>query len=132
MLRAFDEAHTALEAALALHPERGAWWFNLGLLHKARHAFREGLAANQRARALLGDERAVLWNIAICATAAGEGAIAVEALRAIGHDAKLAPSGMPYVDGLAADAGARGHASARAWAAARRCRTSRSASSCCG
>jgi tetratricopeptide (TPR) repeat protein len=100
LLRAFDAAHAVLEAALALHPERGAWWFNLGLLHKARHAFREGLAANQRARALLGDERAVLWNIAICATAAGEGAAAVEALRAIGHDAQLAPSGMPYVDGL--------------------------------
>ena len=64
--------------------------------------FREGLAANQRARGLLGDERAVLWNIAICATAVGEGGAAVEVLRALGHDAKLAPSGMPYVDGLPA------------------------------
>ncbi|MFI5305740.1 MAG: hypothetical protein ACHQ53_00230 [Polyangiales bacterium] len=97
---AYDEALGACERALALEPERGAFWLNLGLLHKARRDFEAGLVANQRARALLGDEKAALWNIAICATALGRGAIAVEAWRTLGHDAGIADTGMPLVDGL--------------------------------
>jgi len=100
LLHAYDEALPAFETALRAQPDNGGWWFNLGLLHKARLAFREGLDANLRARALLGNQKAVLWNLSICATALGEGQTAVESLRCLGHDAKLAPSGMPYVDGL--------------------------------
>jgi tetratricopeptide (TPR) repeat protein len=100
LTHAHDEALAAFEAALAAEPQRGWWWFNLGLLHKARHAWSEGLAANQRARSLLGDERAVLWNIALCAVALAEGDVALESLRALGLDARLANGGMPYVDGL--------------------------------
>ena len=100
LIHAYDEALVALEGALSEQPERGAWWFNLGLLHKARHDFRAGLAANQRALALLGPERPLLWNTASCAIAVGEGAVARDALRKLGHDAQLAASGMPYVEGL--------------------------------
>jgi tetratricopeptide (TPR) repeat protein len=96
----YEQALTKLEAALAEQPERGSWWFNLGLLHKARSAWREALDANRRARVLLGDDKAVLWNLAICATALGDGTSAVEAMRALGHPAELAPSGMPYVPNL--------------------------------
>ncbi len=100
LAHAWDEALAAFEQALAAEPERGSFWFNLGLLHKARGDFRQGLACNQRARALLGDQKAVLWNSAICATALGEGALAVEALRKLGHDARCAESGMPEVEQL--------------------------------
>jgi hypothetical protein len=97
---AYDEGLTECRAALELEPARGAFWLNLGLLHKARRDFEAGLAANQHARSLLGDERAVLWNLAICATALGRGELAVEAWRALGHAAQLAQTGMPFVDHL--------------------------------
>ena len=100
LLRDHDAALASYRAALALQPERGAWWFNLGLLHKAKGEWSEAFAVNQRARALLGDDRPVLWNLAISATALGRGTDAVEALRKLGHDARVAASGMPYVDGL--------------------------------
>jgi tetratricopeptide (TPR) repeat protein len=100
LLRAHDEALASYHAALAERPERGSWWFNLGLLHKAKGEWAEAFAINQRAHALLGDEKPVLWNLAISATALGRGRDAVAALRKLGLDAQLAESGMPYVDGL--------------------------------
>ena len=56
----YSEAAEAYDAALGLDPNNGDWWFNLGLLHKAARDFGAGLAANQRARALLGERRGVL------------------------------------------------------------------------
>lgn len=101
LTRAYEKALPLYEAALAAHPERGSWWFNLGLLHKATGAFAEALSANQNARARLGDDRAVLWNSAISATATGRGTEAVEALQKLGFAAaRVAPSGMPYVEDL--------------------------------
>ncbi len=100
LIRAHEPALPLYEAALAAHPERGTWWFNLGLLHKASGRFAEALTANQNARARLGDDKAVLWNIAICATALGRGEDAAEALQKLGHPARVAASGMPYVDDL--------------------------------
>jgi hypothetical protein len=96
----YDEAESAYTAALALQPDHGDWWFNFGLLHKARHDFDRGLQAAQRARALLGERRGVLWNIALCATALGRGELAVEALRVLGFDARVLSGGMPHVDDL--------------------------------
>jgi len=96
----YADAERAYDAALALDPGNGDWWFNLGLLRKAQGQFEAGLEAAQKARALLGERRGVLWNIAICATALGRGEVAVEALRKLGFDAKLQDSGMPYVEGL--------------------------------
>jgi tetratricopeptide (TPR) repeat protein len=100
LLRAYDDALAACRTALAIDPERGTWWFNLGLLHKARGEWAEALDVNRRARALLGDEKPVLFNIAIAATALGRGDDAAEALRRLGLDAQVAPSGMPWVEGL--------------------------------
>jgi tetratricopeptide (TPR) repeat protein len=100
LLGRHDEALDALQRALALTPAAGGLLHDLTILHKARHAFRDGLEAASRARALLGDQKPILWNVALCATASGEGARAVEALRALGHDARLSASGMPCVDGL--------------------------------
>jgi tetratricopeptide (TPR) repeat protein len=100
LLRAYDDALAAYRAALALEPERGAWWFNLGLLHKAKGEWAEALEVTQRARTLLRDDKPVLWNIAIAATALGRGHDAAEALRKLGLPAEIAASGMPFVDGL--------------------------------
>lgn len=91
-----DRALAAYKAALATMPDNGAWWFNLGLLHKVRGSFEEGLEANRRAGQLLGDERPVLWNTAICATALGRGEEATAAFAKLGIETRVSPTGMPY------------------------------------
>jgi tetratricopeptide (TPR) repeat protein len=92
-----EEALKAYRLALTIDDSRGAWWFQLGLLHKWRGRFQEGLEANQKALARGAAERPTCWNLAICATALGKGALAVEAWQKLGIPAQLAPSGMPLV-----------------------------------
>lgn len=92
-----DDALKAYQVALAIDASRGSWWFHLGLLHKWRGRFREGLEANQKAYARLGAQRSVLWNLAICATALGEGKLALEAWEKLGIRGELSAGGMPYV-----------------------------------
>lgn len=96
----FPEAEEAYDRALALDTNNGDWWFNLGLLHKAQADFARALFATQKAQAILGDKRGVLWNIALSATALGQGRLAVDSLRKLGFKAELLKSGMPQVDGL--------------------------------
>ncbi|MGD8860792.1 MAG: tetratricopeptide repeat protein [Myxococcales bacterium] len=98
--REHEAAREVFDALLEEFPDRGHWWFNRGLLDKAMGDYAAGLEANQRARELVGDEKPILWNIAICATALGQGEAAAEALRAIGFPAQVAESGMPYVEDL--------------------------------
>ena len=92
-----DDALKAYQLALTIDPTRGAWWFHLGLLHKWRGRFREGLTANQKAFARLGAQRPVLWNLALCATALGEGKLALEAWEKLGIRGELSGGGMPFV-----------------------------------
>jgi tetratricopeptide (TPR) repeat protein len=98
--REHEPALEHLKKAVELCPQRGGFWFNLGLLHKTKLELAEALDAFERAHSLVGAEKPVLWNLAICATGTGQGERAVRALRALGHDAKLSDTGMPYVDGL--------------------------------
>ncbi|HKU44245.1 MAG TPA: tetratricopeptide repeat protein, partial [Polyangiales bacterium] len=100
LLRRYEEAADVYRAALSCDESNGEWWFNYGLLHKAAGDFAGGLTVNERARALLGDKKPVLWNIAICATALGKGELAADVMRKLGFDAAVQDSGMPYVAGL--------------------------------
>jgi tetratricopeptide (TPR) repeat protein len=93
----YADAAEAFRDALATDAKNGDWWFNQGLMHKAAGDFEACLSDNQRARELVGDEKRVLWNIAISATALGKGEIAAEAMRKLGFDASVQPSGMPFV-----------------------------------
>lgn len=95
-------AKGALEHALAFDPNRGAWWMNLGLLHKTAGDWDEALKAFQQACLLLGNQKPVLWNVVIAATALGQGNVAAEALKVLGIDASVNESGMPFVDGVPA------------------------------
>ncbi|MCB9591573.1 MAG: hypothetical protein H6719_02470 [Sandaracinaceae bacterium] len=95
-----DDAASSLERAIALEP-RGTWLFDLGLVHKHGRAWAAALDANRRARAALGDgHRGALFNLALAATAVGEGAAAAEAWRAAGIDASRAEGALPFVAGL--------------------------------
>ncbi len=94
-------AQEAFGRALALDPERGWWWYDLGLLHKWRGRFAQGLDCNLKARARLGDEKPILWNLAICATATGNGDVAAGVWAQLGMNASTDPSSaMPFVDAL--------------------------------
>ena len=96
-----SEAQEAFTRAIEIDPERGEWWYDAGLLDKWRGRFDDGYAANEQARMRMGDQRPVLWNLAICATAVGKAEEAVEAWEEIGVPARLDHSrGMPYVAGL--------------------------------
>jgi tetratricopeptide (TPR) repeat protein len=97
-----EDTLQAYKLALTIDGSRGSWWFNLGLLHKWRGRFREGLEANQKAFARLGAQRSVLWNLAICATALGEGKLALEAWQKLGVAGELSSSGMPFVPDMPA------------------------------
>lgn len=79
-----------------LAPDTGYHHYNLGLYCKARGLFDEGLRANQAA-ARLADEPsdAVDWNLGICATGAGEGAIALELWKRRGQKMELGRFGLP-------------------------------------
>jgi len=95
------EAQEAFTRAIEIDPDRGEWWYDAGLLDKWRGRFDEGFAANELARMHLGDERPVLWNLAICATALGKAEEAVDAWLEMGIEARVDRSrGMPYVAGL--------------------------------
>ncbi|MGF1466238.1 MAG: prenyltransferase [Sandaracinaceae bacterium] len=95
--RAFDALTEAgHRALLAREPDRWETHYNIGLFYKNRGRFREGLEANQRAAALGGaDDEAVSWNLAICATAVGEGAAALAEWRKLGLDIDVGPGGWP-------------------------------------
>ncbi len=95
-----EDAVKTLERALALDPAAGDRHYDLGLIHKQSHDFHRALEATQKARALLGDRRPVLWNLAIAATACGRGEEAAEAWRALGIDARAEEGSLPFVEGL--------------------------------
>ncbi len=98
------EALAAYERALATCPGHGAWWNDLGILHKWRGRWEAAFDAFLRARARLGDERGVLWNAALAATALGHGDVAAGLWRDLGFEVRLSQGGMPIVDDVPARA----------------------------
>jgi hypothetical protein len=95
-----QRAEAAYRAALAID-DRGSWRFNLGLLYKHRGRWSEGVAL-YRELAEEDSSEPVMWNLAICATAARMGEVAVEAWRTLKFDARLGEDGLPFVPKLGA------------------------------
>ena len=90
-----------MSRAVELEKDNGGWWFDLGLLHKWRGRFAEGFECNLKAKARLGEQKSVLWNLAICATAIGEGDIAAGIWNELGMESAVnSKSGMPFVDNI--------------------------------
>lgn len=97
--RQHDElALRCYERLAELEPDEASSHYNLGLLHKTRGRFAEGLAANRRALTLLGpdDHREPYdWNLGICATGAGEGPAALEVWKRIGNKIEMGRFDLP-------------------------------------
>lgn len=96
----YARAVVAYNEAIAIAPTRGQTYFDLSLAHKRRGNWRASLDAAESARELLGNEKRVLWNIAIAATALGLGKTAQDAWRALGIAATVSEGGMPLVEGI--------------------------------
>ncbi len=82
---------------LELEPSRWQRAYDYGLFLKNRGRFEEGVVANQRAATLGGaDDESVSWNLGICATGAGQGALALEVWRrACAFKGALGADGLP-------------------------------------
>lgn len=94
------EALAAYRQALALDPDRGAWWHDLAICHKWRGRFDEALRCLDEARARMGDVGPVLFDEAACATAIGDGERAARGWRRLGLEAEVGAGGMPLVAGM--------------------------------
>lgn len=99
-----DSDSLALEAyarALDLEPEHGGWHFDLGVCHKWRGRWQLAFDQFLRARSRMGATKAVLWNMALSATALGEGDLAAGAWRDLGvENVSLGKGGLPVVEGV--------------------------------
>ena len=105
-LRAMGPEHDtmALQAyarALDLEPDHGGWHFDLGVCHKWRGRWQLAFDQFLRARSRMGATKAVLWNMALSATALGEGDLAAGAWRDLGVErVSLGKGGLPLVEGV--------------------------------
>jgi len=95
--RSWDDAcEAAHHRLIELCPDEWANHYNLGLFFKNRGRWAEGVAANERAVELGGeDEDGVLWNLAICATGAGDGEKARATWARHGLELSIGAAGLP-------------------------------------
>src|SRR5262245_44930436 len=79
-----DEALDLFEQAAAIDPNWAVPLYNLGLLFKKQHSWRESFEYNRRAVALDSKNEASWWNLGIAATALGRWQEARAAWRGFG------------------------------------------------
>lgn len=87
-----ERAHATL---CAREPDVAHHHYNAGLFFKTRGRWAEGQAANQRAIELGDDDEPTRWNLALCATGAGDGATALAAWKHLGQHVELGRFGLP-------------------------------------
>lgn len=79
-----------------LNPRKCANHYNLGLFFKTRGRFEEGVQANQKAISLAdGDLEPYQWNLGICATGAGNAALALDLWKRMGQKIEMGRFGLP-------------------------------------
>ncbi|MEM1176089.1 MAG: prenyltransferase [Pseudomonadota bacterium] len=89
-------ARDAYERIVRLNPRGASNHYNLGLFHKTRGQFADGVRANQSARALSAEPvESYEWNLGICATGAGDGALALEVWQRMGQTVAIGRFGLP-------------------------------------
>jgi hypothetical protein len=79
-----------------INPRNSAYHFNLGLFFKTRGRFEEGVKSNLTAASLAdeGDD-SYEWNLGICATGAGNGAVALDVWKRMGQKVEMGRFGLP-------------------------------------
>jgi hypothetical protein len=97
MQRQRDEvAGWSYRRLVELAPDMGHHHYNLGLFCKTRGLFREGLLANQvAARLVEAPVECYEWNLGICATGAGEGAVALDVWKRMSQKIELGRFELP-------------------------------------
>jgi hypothetical protein len=95
--RSWDEVtERAHRRLLELAPDGWQNHYNLGLFFKTRGRFAEGQAVNQRAVELGGgDSDEVLWNLGICATGAGDAAVALSTWKSLRQSIEMGCFDLP-------------------------------------
>lgn len=89
-------AERSYRRLVEIDPENSAWRYNLGLVYKTRGRFEEGMRANQAAAGLVEEERENYeWNLGICATGCGNGAVALDVWKRIGQKIEMGRFGLP-------------------------------------
>jgi len=88
-----DDSYSQL---VDLLPETSWAHYNQGLFFKTRGLFKEGVKANQTAIALADKpSQAQSWNLGICATAAGEGQLALDIWKEQGQNIEIGRFDLP-------------------------------------
>jgi Flp pilus assembly protein TadD len=79
-----------------INPQKSDYHYNLGLFYKTRGRFEEGVTANQTA-ANLADKisESCAWNLGICATGAGNAAVALDVWKRMGQKIEIGRFGLP-------------------------------------
>jgi tetratricopeptide (TPR) repeat protein len=91
-----DIAERSYRKLTEINPRKSADHYNLGLFFKTRGRFEEGMKSNQTA-ASLADETvdAYEWNLGICATGSGNGAVALDVWKRMGQKIEMGRFGLP-------------------------------------
>lgn len=97
MARQKDEvAEASHRRLIELNPKIANRHYNFGLFLKTRGRFREGMVANQNAEELIDKwPEAYEWNLGICATGAGEGALALQVWKRLGQKIEMGRFNLP-------------------------------------
>ncbi len=91
-----DLAERCYRRLAEIDPQICRHHYNLGLFFKTRGRFKEGMAANQTAAGLADQPvDSIEWNLGICATGAGEGAVALEVWQRMGQKIAMGRFDLP-------------------------------------
>ena len=89
-------AENSYRKLIELNPRESAYYYNLGLFFKTRGRFEEGMKSNQTAVSLADEEvDSYEWNLGICATGAGNGAVALDVWKRMGKKLRWVGLGYP-------------------------------------
>jgi hypothetical protein len=79
-----------------IEPQDSAHHYNLGLFFKTRGRFADGVTANQIAASLVDEAvESYEWNLGICATGAGNAALALDVWKRMGQAIEIGRFGLP-------------------------------------
>ncbi|HWX61418.1 prenyltransferase [Bradyrhizobium sp.] len=89
-------AESSFRKLTEIEPRTSAHHYNLGLFHKTRGRFAEGVTSNQIAVSLADEVTdSYEWNLGICATGAGNAAVALDVWKRMGQAIEIGRFGLP-------------------------------------